>query len=144
MGEVHAHHHGVGSGNVSGLTDFSWYDDQLIYTVTTTEGASRTNNIMLTNITTDTTITLTEGKHPTWSPDGTQIAYTSRRVSDSGEWDIYLANADGTDKNVISMDSEFVLTSPIWSLDGAHISYLENVTDQWGGLVQQNIYLTLK
>ncbi|MCK4397123.1 PD40 domain-containing protein, partial [candidate division WOR-3 bacterium] len=31
---------------------------------------------------------------PTWSPDWTKIAFTSNR--DSGNWDIYVMNADGT------------------------------------------------
>ena len=41
----------------------------------------------------------TDGKdsNPTWSPDGTKIAFQSDSDGEWGEWDIFVMNADGSD-----------------------------------------------
>jgi Tol biopolymer transport system component len=36
-----------------------------------------------------------------WSPDGTQIAFTSRRGSASGASAVYIMNADGSNQNPV-------------------------------------------
>ena len=51
------------------------------------------------------------GRSPTWSPDGTRIAY-----SNDGIW---VMNADGTDPRQLT-DTGF---SPTWSPDGTRIAY---------------------
>jgi TolB protein len=52
---------------------------------------------------------------PSWSPDGTQIAYRSER---SGEPEIWVMNADGTDKRRLTAG-----LSPAWSPDGSLIAF---------------------
>jgi TolB protein len=53
--------------------------------------------------------------HPTWSPDGKQIAFDSFRA-------IFIINADGTELRPLVNDEPFV-RSPIWSPDGTQIVF---------------------
>ena len=48
---------------------------------------------------------------PAWSPDGTQIAFTSDR---SGDWDIWVMNADGTGVRDLSRNPKGTDDSPAW------------------------------
>jgi TolB protein len=57
-------------------------------------------------------------RSPTWSPDGRQIAFASRRASN---WDLYLMRADGGDLRRLTDDGE-----PAWSPDGASIAFSSN------------------
>ena len=52
---------------------------------------------------------------PSWSPDGTQIAYRSDRGDES---EIWVMNADGTDQRRLIAG-----LSPAWSPDGSSIAY---------------------
>jgi Tol biopolymer transport system component len=52
---------------------------------------------------------------PSWSPDGTQIAFRSER---SGEPEIWVMNADGTGQHRLTRG-----LSPAWSPDGLRIAY---------------------
>jgi TolB protein len=52
---------------------------------------------------------------PSWSPDGTQIAFRSER---SGEPEIWVMNADGTDQRRLAAG-----LSPAWSPDGSLIAF---------------------
>jgi Tol biopolymer transport system component len=60
--------------------------------------------------------------HPTWSPDGRQIAFYSQRGNYS---DIYVVDCDGTDENqlteTLSNDKD-----PAWSPDGKLIAFVSN------------------
>ncbi|MDP9222858.1 MAG: hypothetical protein M3P18_03205, partial [Actinomycetota bacterium] len=58
-----------------------------------------------------------------WSPDGTMIVYDSE--SSSG-YDIVVANADGSEPNVIGTESD-----PTWSPDGNRIAYVGEGGSIW-------------
>jgi len=55
---------------------------------------------------------------PAWSPDGTRIAFTSRR---DGNRHIYVMDADG---NHIVKISDVTGQTPAWSPDGLHIAFV--------------------
>ena len=52
---------------------------------------------------------------PSWSPDGTRIAFRSER---SGDPEIWMMNADGSDQSRLAAG-----LSPAWSPDGSKIAY---------------------
>jgi Tol biopolymer transport system component len=56
---------------------------------------------------------------PTWSPDGTRIAFSSSR---SGANQIFTMNADGSGITQITFD--YTNSSPIWLPDGTQIAFL--------------------
>jgi TolB protein len=69
---------------------------------------------------------------PSWSPDGTLIAYRSERDSDP---EIWLMNPDGSGKHRLTRG-----LSPAWSPDGSMIAYASPGTgdDPYGGLSIMN------
>jgi Tol biopolymer transport system component len=56
---------------------------------------------------------------PTWSPDGTRIAF-ALQVDEDGRY-IYTMNADGT--NLTSINADDGTSSPAWSPDGTRIEF---------------------
>jgi Tol biopolymer transport system component len=58
---------------------------------------------------------------PTWSPDGTQIAFVSSN-------DLYLMNADGSAQTLLVASAY----SPAWSPDGTQIAYVSNLDSDNG------------
>ncbi len=57
--------------------------------------------------------------YPSWSPDGTKIAFTSHR---DGNWEIYVMDADGSNPiNITNNDGYYNL--PSWSPDGTQIAF---------------------
>ncbi len=56
---------------------------------------------------------------PTWSPDGSRIAFTSTRDGDN---EIYLMNADGSGQTRLTTHLAFDV-SPAWSPDGSRIAF---------------------
>lgn len=62
-------------------------------------------------------------RYPAWSPDGTRIIYHSDR---SGEYDLYVMNADGSNDQRIaatSRDPTTLEAMAAWSPDGAYVSF---------------------
>jgi Tol biopolymer transport system component len=65
--------------------------------------------------------------HPTWSPDGTRIAFYSRREHAAGslhanDSEIWVMNADGTSPVRLTHQSSLAF-HPAWSPDGSRIAY---------------------
>ena len=56
---------------------------------------------------------------PAWSPDGTRIAFASRR---DGNWDIYVMSADGTGQERLT-NNPALDAAPAWSPDGTRIAF---------------------
>ena len=64
--------------------------------------------------------------HPTWSPDGSTIAYVSFNQGSAYRSEIFLMNADGTDKRNLTNDSAERwdgYSSLRWSPDGSSIVF---------------------
>lgn len=59
---------------------------------------------------------------PTWSPDGTQIVFSSNRTT-SGSFDLFVINRDGSDLRQLTNIPENART-PVWSPDGLHIAFV--------------------
>ena len=58
-------------------------------------------------------------EEPAWSPDCTQMAFSSDR---DGDWDIYISSTDGSIKNIT--ENEFYIDGyPQWSPDGTKLLY---------------------
>jgi Tol biopolymer transport system component len=57
---------------------------------------------------------------PSWSPDGTKIAFTSNR--DGGDFEIYVMNADGSNPTRLT-NSAGEDAHPMWSPDGTKITF---------------------
>jgi Tol biopolymer transport system component len=91
--------------------------DYDIYTVTV-DGTVETNL-------TATAPTLHE-VNPSWSPDGSKIAYESSPTFGSPA-DIYVMNADGTAQTDITTSSAFENT-PAWSSDGSKIAFVRTAS----------------
>ena len=56
---------------------------------------------------------------PSWSPDGTQIAFASNRRAN---YQIYVMKPDGTDVRLVA-NTEGRATAPVWSRDGTSIYF---------------------
>lgn len=70
-------------------------------------------------------------RDPTWSPDGTKIAYMKNTdVSYSGPSNIYVMNNDGTNQINLS-NSSFQDFHPSWSPDGNQIAFVTNSGDHF-------------
>jgi Tol biopolymer transport system component len=59
---------------------------------------------------------------PEWSPDGTRIAFHSRRLAECGG-EIYVMNADGSNQTCL-IEAGGSTDSPEWSPDGSKIAYV--------------------
>ena len=67
------------------------------------------------------------GEEYTWSPDGREIAFTSKMVEDdawSTDLDIYIAATDGSGYRCVTEPNEATDTTPAWSPDGKKIAWL--------------------
>ncbi|MDJ0753213.1 MAG: protein kinase [Ardenticatenaceae bacterium] len=64
---------------------------------------------------------------PAWSPDGTQIAFHSNRVST--QFDIFVANADGSNVRQLTNTTDLNELGPSWSPDGTKITFHRQLPD---------------
>lgn len=69
------------------------------------------------------------GGSPSWSPDGSKIAYYWR--SPSGAMDIFVMNADGSGKTQLT-DLHSYAFDPTWSPNGSKIAFLGHNPTGWG------------
>lgn len=60
--------------------------------------------------------------HPSWSPDGKQIVFSSNRTDD-GSYDLFVVNRDGSDLRQLTAIAEDV-RQPVWSPDNEHIAFV--------------------
>ncbi len=63
--------------------------------------------------------------HPRFSPDGTRIAFTSDR---GGGDNIWIMNADGSDKRQLTKEQFRLLNQPTWSPDGQFVAAKKHFT----------------
>ena len=86
-------------------------------------GANGASDIFTTDLAGETIVNLTgddaPDRSPSWSPDGTQIAFASRRENN---WDLYLMNADGGGLRRLTDDPAYD-GEPAWSPDGARLAF---------------------
>lgn len=61
-----------------------------------------------------------EEAHPNYSPDGSRIAFSSNR---SGNWEVWVANSDGTSARQLTSFAGAPASSPRWSPDGRLIAF---------------------
>jgi dipeptidyl aminopeptidase/acylaminoacyl peptidase len=95
---------------INGLIAFEQVNSGQLFTMTAT-GANQSPRL---------TDTPEENSDPAWSPDGTRIAFTSRR--DGGDPEIYIMNADGSNQ-VRFTTSPGIDEQPAWSPDGTRIAW---------------------
>ncbi len=62
---------------------------------------------------------------PSWSPDGSRIAFASDR-GEGGDFDIWVMNRDGRDREAITEDREADDVHPTWAGDGAYLAFASN------------------
>lgn len=64
---------------------------------------------------------------PSWSMDGTRITFVN---DESGDSDIFIMNADGTNQNLVTLDdNQAEDRSPVFSPDGRWIGFISNRLD---------------
>jgi dipeptidyl aminopeptidase/acylaminoacyl peptidase len=105
---------------------------------------ARRKHLYLVDVASGKTVQLTSGAHdeilPAWSPDGSRIAFVSKRGGDpdrSFDFDLYVIDAKAgarerqlTDFPGADLDPEWE-SYPAWSPDGSRIAYLRADEDKW-------------
>ncbi len=113
-------------------TDISWSPDsqRIAYAQAIVEGIKSTPRIDVLTVAGGTPRTLVDGYSPSWSPDGTTVAFANDRYSASGgAWNgISLISADGTDERRLTTTtgSGCAFDEPQWSPNGEQIVFYNN------------------
>lgn len=68
------------------------------------------------------------GGRPSWSPDGTKIAYAAKA---DGKWDVFVSAADGNGPVDLTNDAASNDRNPRWSPDGSKIAFESDRTGNW-------------
>lgn len=128
-------------GNFPGMTfapRFSPDGQKVIMSLMRDDGNS---NIFAMDLRSRTTTRLTDSiaidTSPSYSPDGSQIVFTSDRGGGSGRSQIYVMGADGSNPHRISF-GDGVYSTPVWSPRGDLIAF----TKQSGGQFQIGVMRT--
>ena len=71
------------------------------------------------------TLHLDDDTCPTWSPDGTRIAFWSRQVAEGvlNHSDIFVMDADGANRTNLTQNPRAYNSTPSWSPDGSKIAF---------------------
>ena len=77
---------------------------------------------------------------PSWSPDGTRIAYERRIGGGTSDFEICVMNADGTDTQQLTSNSVPDL-APVWSTDGQQLLFDRPVPGEGMQLFKMNASL---
>jgi TolB protein len=88
-----------------------------------TRDGNGNGDIFVSDLAGDRVLNLTQDpapdRHPSWSPDGSQIVFASRR---NDNWDLYLMRADGSGLRRLTSDLGYE-GEPEWSPDGKQIAF---------------------
>lgn len=59
--------------------------------------------------------------YPDWSPDGSKLVYASQTEGVESSYQLYIINADGSNRTRITIDNGMAYSHPSWSDDGSKI-----------------------
>jgi TolB protein len=80
---------------------------------------------------------LADGANPSWSPDGSEIAFQTYQTRD--HWtEISVMNADGGDERNITTNRPFHSFQPAWSPDGKRLAFTVSFGDYGGEIRVMN------
>jgi Tol biopolymer transport system component len=104
------------------LLESAWSPDakRIVFQVGTIRGHLYILDLDSTKASQFTDISTAAGSHPTWSPDGSKVLFSSTR--DDYSRVVYLANADGSNVHAILTNAYKQQGSPVWSPDGTKIA----------------------
>lgn len=75
-----------------------------------------------------TNTTFADEDHPSWSPDGRMVAYTTDRT---GEQEIAIRPAEGGAEKILTQFKTGFYYTPVWSPDGKHLAFADGNHRLW-------------
>jgi TolB protein len=112
------------------LHEFAWMQDgrgllvTLDYRAESVEFEVRNREVYLLDVASRKQFNLSQhpdcDDQPAISPDGQLLTFISNRT---GNWDLYLANSDGSDQRNVTETEDLGESSPIWSFDSKRIAF---------------------